>query len=91
MILCKKKYEINMKIFVKVKTGAKEDRVRPPALRLVPDEEEWYSVSTKERPIEGRANEAIAKLLATHFRIPRSNVRLIGGATSKRKTFEILI
>lgn len=78
-----------MKIFVKAKTGAKEDRVIPPPPKLILDSEEWFIVSTKERPVEGRANEAITKLLAEYFRVARSNVRLISGATSKRKIFEI--
>lgn len=80
---------MNMKIFVKAKTGQKEERVTPPPLRLVPDDEEWYTVSVKERPVEGRANEAITKLLAQHFEVPRSQVRLVSGATSKRKVFDI--
>jgi len=78
-----------MKIFVKAKTGAKENKVTPPPLRLIPEAEEWYTVSVKERPVEGRANEAITKLLAKHFRVLRAQVRLISGATSKRKIFEI--
>lgn len=78
-----------MKISVKAKTGQKENKVIRPPLRLIPDEEEWWTVSVKERPVEGRANEAIAKLLATYFKVPRSQIRLISGATSKRKVFEI--
>jgi len=78
-----------MKIFVKAKTGAKENKVTPPLLRLIPEAEECYTVSVKERPVEGRANEAITKLLAEHFKVSRSQVRLISGATSKRKVFEI--
>ena len=78
-----------MKIFVKTKTGAKENKVIPPSLKLIPDVEPLYIVSTKERPVEGRANEAIIKLLAKYFGVPRSQVRLISGATSKRKVFEV--
>ena len=78
-----------MKIFVKAKTGQKENKVIPPPTRLFPEAEEWHVVSVKERPVEGRANEAIARLLAKHFRVPRSQVRLVSGATSKRKVFEI--
>ena len=78
-----------MKIFVKAKTGAKENKVTPPSLRLIPEAEEWYTISAKERPVEGRANEALTKLLAEHFKVSRSQVRLISGATSKRKVFEI--
>lgn len=78
-----------MKIFVKAKTGAKENRVIPPPLKLIPEIENDYIVLTKERPVEGRANETIVKLLAEYFKIPRSQVRLISGAASKRKMFEI--
>lgn len=87
-----------MKIFVKAKTNAKENKITPPPLKMWKDppsqgsgvaKEEWYTVSVKERPVEGRANEAITKLLAEHFKVSRSQVRLISGATSKRKVFEI--
>ena len=78
-----------MKLFVKAKTGQKENKIVPPALKLIPDDEEWYSISVKERPVEGRANEAITKLLAAHFKVSRTQVRLISGAISKRKVFEI--
>lgn len=78
-----------MRIYVKAKTGQKENRVTPPPLKLMPDEEEWYTVSTKERPVEGRANESITKLLAEHFGVSRSQVRLVSGAVAKRKVFEI--
>ena len=78
-----------MKIFVKAKTGQKENKVTPPPLRLLTEVEEYYTVSTKERPVEGRANEAITALLAEHFSVSRSQVRLVTGAISKRKVFEI--
>ena len=77
-----------MKIFVKAKTGAKENKVTPPLLKLITEEKELYTVSVKERPVEGGANEAIIMHLAKHLGIPRSKVRLISGATSKRKVFE---
>ena len=79
-----------MKIFVKAKANAKENKVVPPPLKLIPDEQEWYVVSVKERPVAGRANEAITRLLAEHFDIPRSQVRLISGTASKRKIFDIV-
>lgn len=78
-----------MKLWVKARTGAKVDEVVPPPARLIPQEEEWYVVKTKAQPVEGKANEAIAKLLAEHFGVARSEVRLIRGATSKQKVFEI--
>ena len=85
-----------MKIFVKAKPGAKENKVTPPPLKLFESgpasheaSQDTYSVSVKERPVDGRANEAITKLLAEYFKVPRSHVRLLSGTTSKRKVFEI--
>ncbi len=78
-----------MKIFVKARTGAKVNEVVAPQPRLIPEEEEWYIVKTKAEPVEGKANEAITILLAEHFGVARSQVRLIRGSTSKQKVFEI--
>ncbi|MEK7194181.1 MAG: DUF167 domain-containing protein [Patescibacteria group bacterium] len=78
-----------MKVFVRAKAGAWEDRVVPPQPRLIPEVEEWYTVSVKEPAVEGRANEAITKLLAEYFKVSLSQVRLVRGATSKKKVFEI--
>lgn len=39
--------------------------------------------------VEGRANRAAAELLAAHFGVPKSAVRLTAGATSRHKRFEI--
>lgn len=38
---------------------------------------------------EGKANKAAAELLAAHFGVPKSTVRLTAGATSRHKRFEI--
>lgn len=47
------------------------------------------TVYTKAPAIEGRANEAAVKLLAKHFGVASSKVKLVRGATSKYKVFEI--
>ncbi|MGW5385663.1 DUF167 domain-containing protein [Nocardia sp. NPDC003963] len=39
--------------------------------------------------VEGRANRAAAELLADHLGVPKSAVRLTGGATSRYKRFEV--
>lgn len=86
-----------MKIIVKAKPNAKEEKVKKmsqptlgfEALRQAQDKEEIYEVSVKEPPINGRANAAIARALAEHFGIAPSLVRLISGQTSKRKVFEL--
>lgn len=81
-----------MKIFVKAKAGARENKVVPPVARLLPVEdrsEEFYTVSVKEPPRQGKANQAIAKLLAEYFKVSVSQVALVSGASSKRKVFEV--
>lgn len=78
-----------MKIFVKAKTNAKENKIIPPPLKLIDGLEEWYTVLVKETPIEGRANEAIIKLLAEYFKVARYQIKLVSGAKSKTKVFKI--
>jgi uncharacterized protein len=86
-----------MKIVVKAKPGAKEgakeekvERVTQPSLGFEAlDEPVIYKVSVKEPPINGLANEAVTKALAKHFGVSPSTVKLIKGAKSKQKIFEI--
>lgn len=40
-------------------------------------------------PVGGRANEACAELLAETFSIPTRQVELVGGATSRSKSFRL--
>ena len=47
------------------------------------------TIYTKAPAIEGRANLAAAKLLAKHFGVASSKVKLVRGATSKYKVFEV--
>ncbi|MCD1275633.1 MAG: DUF167 domain-containing protein [Candidatus Nanogingivalaceae bacterium] len=44
---------------------------------------------TKAPAIDGRANLAAAKLLARHFGVAPSTVKLVRGAASKHKVFEV--
>jgi len=39
--------------------------------------------------VEGKANKAAIELLAAHYGVPKSAVRLTAGATSRFKRFEI--
>ena len=83
-----------MKIIVKAKPGAKEEkveRVTQPSLGFGGiNELVVYKVSVKEPPIRGLANEAIARALAKYLNISKSQIRLTHGAKSKQKIFEIL-
>lgn len=48
-----------------------------------------YIIYTKAPAIESRANAAAIKLLAKYFGVSKSQVRLLRGATSKHKVFDI--
>lgn len=81
-----------MRIFVKVKAGSKENKVEEPQQRLLQTDErlnDYYTVSVKEPPVEGRANDAVVRLLAEYFDVPRSYVMLVSGSVSKIKVFAI--
>lgn len=71
-----------MKISVKVKANTSRERIEK-------IDDGNFIVWIMEKPVEGRANEAVAKALAEYFGIAKSNVNLIKGHTSKQKIFEI--
>jgi uncharacterized protein (TIGR00251 family) len=68
-----------LRIRVTVTANARESRVEK-----IGDDE--YRVMVKEPPIRGRANAAVLKLLASHF---KGHARLISGATRPKKIIEI--
>ena len=46
-------------------------------------------VRVKAPAIEGKANQRAVKLLADYYDVSPSSVRLVRGATSKKKVFEV--
>ena len=85
-----------MKIIVKARPGAKEEKVEKitqPSFDFADDiqKEVVYKVWVKELPEDGKANEAIILSLANYFETKRVNIRLVLGANSKVKVFEIEI
>ncbi len=80
-----------MRIFVKAKPNSKENKVVPPKERLFDSGEvkDYYTVFVKEPPVEGKANDAVLRELANYFDCTRSGVRLVSGATSKTKVFDV--
>lgn len=49
-----------------------------------------YTVKVTASPDKGKANKAVCRLLARHFAVPGSAVRIIRGQTSRRKIVEII-
>lgn len=71
-----------MKISVKVKPNAKQEKIEKVG-------EKDFFVWVKEKPQKGKANQAVIRVLAEYFNVPKSEVILLKGQTSKEKVFEI--
>ncbi|PIU57165.1 MAG: hypothetical protein COS87_00015 [Chloroflexi bacterium CG07_land_8_20_14_0_80_45_17] len=71
-----------MKIQIKVKPNSKTEEVS--------QEGDTFVVKVKEPPKEGRANQAVIKLLAKHFGVSQGEVRILSGFKSKSKVIEVV-
>ena len=72
-----------MKISVHLKPNSRHRE------EVVANDDGSLTVYTKAPAIEGRANLAAVKLLAKHFGVALSKVKLLRGAASRYKVFEI--
>jgi len=71
-----------MKITVHAKPNSREEKIEKFG-------EDSFVVSVKEPPVEGRANEAIIKVIARYFNVPASSVKIVSGRTSKLKIIDV--
>ena len=71
-----------MKIQIKVKPNSKTEEVS--------QEGDNFIVKVKEPPREGKANQAVIKLLAEHFGVPQGQVRILSGFKSRNKVIEVV-
>ncbi|MBI4395433.1 MAG: DUF167 domain-containing protein [Candidatus Omnitrophica bacterium] len=72
-----------MKIFVKVKPNAKENRVE----KL---DENHFKIAVKAPPKNGKANQAVIEVLSEYFQLPQSRLSIARGQTSKSKVVILL-
>lgn len=72
-----------MKISVYIKPNSRHRE------EVVRNDDDTLTVYIKAPAIEGRANAAAIKLLAKHFKVASSKIKLVRGATSKYKIFDI--
>lgn len=78
-----------MKIFVKVKLKAHEEKVKIANPELFENNENHFEVFVKEPPLEGRANKRVIELIAEYFKIAPSQIKIIQGFKSREKILEI--
>jgi len=70
-----------MKINVRVIPRAKINRVEIQSDGTV-------RVHTTTAPTDGKATADVIKMLAEHYNVPKTSIKLIRGATSRDKVFE---
>jgi hypothetical protein len=70
-------------VIVTVKPGSRKG----PRVEVGPYGE--LTVYVRERAVDGKANDAVTRLLAAHLELPRSRVELVSGARSRLKRFRV--
>ncbi|OBH07791.1 MULTISPECIES: DUF167 domain-containing protein [unclassified Mycobacterium] len=70
-------------VVVRVKPGSRKG----PLVEVGPDGE--LTIYVRERAVDGKANDAVTRVLAEHLRLPRSSVELVSGTTSRLKRFRV--
>jgi uncharacterized protein YggU (UPF0235/DUF167 family) len=48
------------------------------------------TIYVRERAVDGKATDAVARLLADYLDVPKSRVELVSGASSRLKRFRII-
>ncbi|NQT95946.1 MAG: DUF167 domain-containing protein [Candidatus Omnitrophica bacterium] len=71
-----------MKISVKVQPRASKDEVAENA-------DGSLKVYLRTAPTDGRANKELIDTLAKHYRVKKSDIRIITGKTSRNKIVEV--
>ena len=75
------------RLFVKLTPGAAQDRLE--GWDSDPEGRSVLKVRVRARPIEGKANDALVRLVAEGLGLPRSAVSLVQGDRSRTKRLEI--
>jgi len=76
-----------MKYQVTVKPGSSQEKIVEitPSTDAIPGE---LTVYLRAKPHDGEANTALIKLLAKHFKIPKTSITITRGHKSRVKTIE---
>lgn len=72
-----------MRIYIKVSPRSSKNEV-------VKISEGEYKVKLTAAPVDGKANEALIKILADYFKASKSSINIVGGKTAKIKIVDIL-
>ncbi len=70
-----------MKYIIKVKPGSSQEKI----IETAPGE---ITVYLRAKPHDGEANNALVKVLAKYFKVPKTTINIIRGAKSHKKVIE---
>lgn len=54
-------------------------------------EDEFIKVKVTAQPVENKANKALIEFLSKRFKVPKTNIKILKGDTSKEKTLKIFL
>lgn len=57
--------------------------------KIVKTGDDELTVYLRAKPHDGEANKALIKLLAKHFDVPKTSIKIIRGTNSRVKTVEL--
>lgn len=57
--------------------------------KITTDDDGRLRVHITAAPVDGAANDAVIKILAGHFNVPRSQIKIVRGGTARDKIIEI--
>lgn len=58
--------------------------------KITTDDDGTVRVHITAAPVDGAANDAVIRALADYFDVPKSQIKIIRGATSRNKVVELL-
>ena len=77
----------SLRVAIRLSPRAKFDRLL--GIAAAPDGGRVLRASVTAPSQDGRANEALLQLLARAWRLPRRNLSIVAGATSRNKTVRV--
>ena len=57
---------------------------------IIKKADDSFDIIIKEKPINGKANKRVIKILCNYFKIPNKSLKLVKGSKKKKKIFKIL-
>ena len=81
------KHEDHIKILVRLTPNAHKDNID--GVETSADGKSYLKARVRAVPEKGKANKSLEKLIAKHFKVPKSSVQVTAGTTSRLKTLVV--